>query len=116
MVGCVRFFSIFTISSNMVLSAWLFCWVGCFSCVFRTCIQLRQSVKICAGSFMYLVVISESVSCMAISSALKHVCSPGSLFDICTSGLDGLYIPYPAFSFFQWPSSASFGGKKDPSV
>ena len=84
------FVSISTISYNMVLLAWLFCWVGYFSCVFSTCMQLRHFVKTCAGSFIYLVVTSESVSWMAIGSALKHVCSPGSLFDICASGLVGL--------------------------
>ena len=46
-----------------------------------------------AGSCGYLVVIIFSVLCMAISSALKLVCSPGSLFDICISGFVGLYIP-----------------------
>ena len=39
---------------------------------------------------MYLVVISLSVLCIAISSALKHVCSPGNLLDICTSVFAGL--------------------------
>ena len=53
---------------------------------------------------------------MAINSALKQVCSPGSLFDICISGFIGLYIPYPAFSFFQCPSLVCFGGMKEPSV
>ena len=37
---------------------------------------------------------------MAISSALKMVCSPSSLFDIWIYVFTGLYIPYPAFSFF----------------
>ena len=53
---------------------------------------------------------------MAISSAQKLVCRPGSLFDICISGFVGLYIPYPAFSFFQCPSLAFLGGTKEPSV
>ena len=46
-----------------------------------------------AGSWGYLVVIIFIVLCMAISSALKMVCKPGSLFDICISGFVGLYIP-----------------------
>ena len=46
-----------------------------------------------AGSWGYLVVIIFIVLCMAISSALKMVCKPGSLFDICISSFVGLYIP-----------------------
>ena len=52
--------------------------------------QFRQSVNMCAGSFGYLVVIILSVLCMAINSALKMVCRPGSLFDIRISVLVGL--------------------------
>ena len=78
--------------------------------------QFRQSVKMWAGSWGYLVVIIFIVLCMAISSALKMVCNLGSLFDICISGFVGLYIPYHAFSFFQCPSLAFLGGMKDPSV
>jgi hypothetical protein len=87
-VSCVRFFSISTIEVSMDLSAWLLCWVGCFIWVFYMCVL--QSVNMWAGSFMYLVVTSLSVLCMAISSALKHVCSPDSLLDICTSIFVGL--------------------------
>ena len=47
-------------------------------------------MNMCAGSFLYLVVINLSVLCMAISSALKLVCRPGSLFDIRISTFDGL--------------------------
>ena len=47
-------------------------------------------MNICAGSFGYLLVIILSVLCMAISSALKLVWSPGSLFDFCISGFVGL--------------------------
>ena len=101
---------------SMVLSAWLLCVVGCLMCVFRLYRQLRQSVNICAGSSGYLVVINLSVLWIAISSARKHVCRPGSLDDICMSAFVELYIPYPAFSFFQCPSGACSGGKKDPSV
>ena len=43
---------------------------------------------------------------MAISYARKHVCCPGSLFEICMSISVELYIPYPVFSFF--PMSISF--------
>ena len=78
--------------------------------------QFRQSVNMCAGSFGYLVVISLSVLCIAINSALKMVCRPGSLFDIRISVFVGLYIPYPAFSFFQCPSLAFIGGINEPSV
>jgi hypothetical protein len=58
--------------------------------VLSTYKQLRQSVKMCSGSFGYLVVSSLSVLWMAISSALKIVWSPGSLFDICIYALVGL--------------------------
>ena len=69
------------------------------------------------GWFVWdLVVIILTVLCMAIYSALKLVCRPGSLFDICISGFVGLYIPYPAFSFFQCPSPTFLGGMKDPFV
>ena len=81
-----------------------------------TCMQLRQSVKIRASSFVYLVVNITNVLWIAINYALKHVCNSGSLIEICTSGLVGWCIPYPAFSFFQCPSLAFFGGIKDPSV
>ena len=89
-VGCVLLLSISTIDVNMVLSAWLLWWEGCFICVLRTYIQLRQSVNMCAGSLAYLVVISLSVLCMAISSALKLVWRLGSLFDIRIYDLVGL--------------------------
>ena len=57
----VRFCSILVISLSMVLSAWLFYCVGCFICVLITYIQLRQSVKMCAGSYGYLAVIIFSI-------------------------------------------------------
>ena len=46
---------------SIVLSAWLWCVVGCLMCVFKLYRQLRQSVNMCAGSFGYLVDISVSV-------------------------------------------------------
>lgn len=58
--------------------------------MFITCRQLRQSVKMCAGSAEYLVVSNVSVAWMAMSSALKLVWNPGSLRDIRTSSFDGL--------------------------
>ena len=53
---------------------------------------------------------------MAISSALKLVCNPGSLFYIRITIFVGLYIPYPIFSFFECPSSTCLGETNDPSV
>ena len=47
-------------------------------------------MNMCAGSLAYLVVISLIVLCIAISSALKLVCSPGSLFDMRISVFVGL--------------------------
>ena len=55
-VVCVRDCSILVIDSSIVLSGWLLCMVGCFVCVFRRYRTLRQSVKMCAGSFLYVVV------------------------------------------------------------
>lgn len=89
-MGCVRFCSISTIDVNIVLSAWLLWWVGCLMCVLSTYRQFRQYVNIWAVSFGYFLVIIQSVLCMAISSALKLVWSPGSLLDICTSSFVGL--------------------------
>ena len=83
---------------------------------FRLYKQLRQSVNMCASSFGYLVDISLNVLWMAISYALKHVCSHGSLFKICMSILVELYIQYPAFSFFQCPLVFWEGGIMEPSV
>ena len=40
-----------------------------------------------AGSLGYFVVIILRVLCMAMSSARKEVCNPGSRLDICISGL-----------------------------
>ena len=73
-------------------------------------------MNICVGSSGYLVVISLSVLCMAISSALKQVCRPCNLFDMRMYVFVGLYIPYPTFSFFQCPSIAFMGGTNEPSV
>ena len=78
----MRAFNMFTIYVSIVLSAWLLWCVGCFICVLITYRQFRQSVKMSAGSCGYLVVIIFSVLWMAISSALKMVCRPGSLLDI----------------------------------
>ena len=91
-VGCVWLFSISIIDFNIVLSTWLLWWVGCFICELSTYRQLRQSVNMCVGSLAYLVVISLSVLCMTISTALKPVCRPGSLFDIRISVFIGFYI------------------------
>ena len=53
--------------------------------------------------------------CIAIIYALSIFWSPGSL-SVILRFLDGLYIPYLAFSHFQCPWAVSFGGMKDPSV
>ena len=67
------------------------------------------------GSFVYLVVISLSILCIAISSALKLVCRPGSLFDICISCF--YWVEDSVASFFFLPTSVInfLGGTKDPS-
>ena len=46
-----------------------------------------------AGSLVYSVVNNLSVLYMAISSVLKLVCRPDSLFDIRIFVFVGLYIP-----------------------
>ena len=89
-MGCVRIFSILVMAMRVFKSGWLFCRVGCVRCVCKTYKQFMKSVKIYAGSSMFLVVRILSVLYMAISSARKMVCKPGSLFDICISGLVGL--------------------------
>ena len=54
-------------------------------------------MKICAGSFQYVVVRRQRVWCIAISSALSIFWTPGSLSEILRF-LKGLYIPYLVFS------------------
>lgn len=49
-------------------------------------------MNICAGSFGYLELMIMIVFCIAISSALKHVCKLGSRFDSWMLVLIGLYI------------------------
>ena len=115
-VGCIWLLSISTKDASMVLSTWLLCWVGCFICVLITYRQWRQLVNVCAGSLAYSVVIILSVLWMATSSAPMLVCNSGGLFDICSYAFIGLYITYPAFSFFQCPSLTCLGGTKHPSV
>ena len=58
-----------TIPSQMVLSGWLLCSVGCFIWFFITYRPLRQSVKICAGSFGKSLFIIVRACCMAINFA-----------------------------------------------
>ena len=62
--------------------------------------QLRQSVKMWVGSCEYLVVIIFSVLSMAISSALKMVCNPGSIFIFVFLVLLD-YILYTMFFLFS---------------
>ena len=114
--GWVRVFNISIMFVNIVLSAWLLCVVGCLMCVFRLYRQLRQSVNIYASSFGYFLDINLNVLWMAISSARKHVCSPGNLFALCMFVLVGLYISYHVFSFFQCLSAFWVGGMKEPSI
>ena len=72
-------------------------------------------MKICAGSFGYVMVRRRRVWCMAISSAHSIFWSPGSLFAILRF-LKGLHISYPAFSLFQCSWVISLGGINDPFV
>ena len=60
-------------------------------------------MNMCAGSFVYLVVINLNVFCMAISSALKLVCRPGSLFEICISTY--VWVVNSIANFFFLPMS-----------
>jgi hypothetical protein len=66
------------ISYNNSLFGWLFCDVGCLSCVLMRYIELRLLVSMYVG-FMF-VLISFIVSCMAVSPTLSMFCSPGSLY------------------------------------
>ena len=52
---------------------------------------------------------------MAINSARRIFCSHGSFFAIFRF-LNGLYIPYPAFSRLHCPLFICFGGLNDTSV
>ena len=114
-VVCVRDCNILIIDSSIFMSGWLLCRVGCFVCVFRRYKTLRQSMKMCAGSFWYVVVRRQRVWCIAINSALSMFWSPRSL-SVILRFLKGLYIPYHVLSLFQCPRVISLGGMNDPSV
>ena len=86
----------------MFLFGWLLCRVGSFVCVFKRYKTLKQSVKMCVGSFRYVAVRRWRVWCIAIIYACSIFWSPSSLFAILRF-LKWLYIPYPAFSRFQCP-------------
>ena len=45
----MQFLSILTIDASIVLSAWLFCCVGCLICVFMRYKEFKMSVKMCAS-------------------------------------------------------------------
>ena len=51
----------------------------CFICVLIRYSPLRQSVNICVGLLGYSPLIILKVACIAINSALKIFCRPGSL-------------------------------------
>jgi hypothetical protein len=70
-VGWVLCIRRLTISSKMVSFGWLLCSVGCFIWFFITYRPLRQSVKICAGSFGKSLFIIVRTWCMAFNYALK---------------------------------------------
>ena len=63
----------------MVLFGWLLCSVRCFICVLIIYSPLRQFVNMCIGSLGYSSLIIFRVACIAINSALKMFCRPGSL-------------------------------------
>ena len=63
----------------MVLFGWLLCIVGCFICVLITYSPVRQSINMCTGSLGYSLLIIFRIACIAINSALKIFCKPGSL-------------------------------------
>jgi hypothetical protein len=46
----VRFLSILVIDASIVLSGWLFCYVGCFIWVLIRYKEFKLSVKMCVGS------------------------------------------------------------------
>jgi hypothetical protein len=47
----VRFLSMFAIDASIVLSRWLFCYVGCFTWVLMRYSEFKLSMKMCAGLF-----------------------------------------------------------------
>ena len=67
-----------------------------------------------AGSLGYSSLIILRVACIAINSAVKMFCRPGSLI-ASSMFLDWLYAPYPTFSLVQL-SSVCCGGRKEPYV
>ena len=91
---------ILIMDSSMFLFEGLLCRVGCFVCVFKRYKTLRQYVKMCAGTFRYVVVKRRRVWCIAIISARSIFWGPGNLYAILRF-LKGLYIPYHAFFCFQ---------------
>ena len=74
----------------------------------------KQSVNMCVGSFGYSILAILIALCMTISYALNMFCSLSSLI-ASSILLSGLYIPYPAISYIQWPL-VSCGGRNEPSV
>ena len=107
--------NILIIDSSIFLSGWLLCKVGCFVYVFMRYKILRQSIKMCDGSFQYVVVRRRRVWCKTMSYARRIFWSSGSLSAILRF-LKGLYMPYPAFSRFQCSWVIALGGINDPSL
>ena len=71
--------------------------VGCLIYVFSRYRTLEQSVIICDGSSQIVVVRRWRVWCIAINSTRNMFCNPSSISTIMRI-LQGLYMPYPAFS------------------
>ena len=63
---------------------------------------MKQYVNMCWFVWIFSG-YNLNVLWIANNSARKHVCSLGSLLDICMSSLVELYIPYPVFFFFHCP-------------
>ena len=111
-VVCVRDCNILVTDSSISLFGWLLCKVGCFVCVFMRYKTLRQSIKMCAGSFQYVVVRRRKVWCIAMSYVRRIFWSPGNHTAILRF-LKGLY---PALSHFQCSWVIALGGINDPFV
>jgi hypothetical protein len=75
----VWFLSILTIDASIVLSGWLFCYVGCFIWMLIRYSEFRLSMNMCAGSLGNSCVRICNVWCITDISAWSMFCSPISL-------------------------------------
>ena len=108
-------FSNLTIKASMVLSGWLFCYVGCFIWMFMRYRELRLSQKICIGSWGNSWLRMSSVWYMANISTLRMFCRPINLLDIFILR-SGFWMLYLALASSHMLSESLLGGVNDSSI